>query len=344
MLWRPSAPVRSFRSLNYRRCNSTKASEPLKILFCGSDEFSIASLRALNNAKHQDPKLIQSIDVVHRPGKPTGRGLKVIREVPIKQIATKELNLNTHEIDTFTGWIPPVSINMIIAVSFGLFVPPRILGSAKYGGVNVHPSLLPDFWGPAPIQHTLLKKRPMTGVTVQTLDPVHFDHGTILAQTPSPGLPLDTGLDLTTAKLTALLGEAGAQMLLHVLESRAFLPPLVDAGWYSASGGPIDHAEKITKQHRFVDLLTATADDILIRHRVLGGLWCYLPNGERIILDEIVPSKPDGSIPHEPATLIDEDGQLILQTNTGGAVIITRCTVAGRKRGTGLMHVKHALQ
>lgn len=36
-------------------------------------------------------------------------------------------------------------INLIVAVSFGLFVPPRILGAAKYGGLNVHPSMLPEY-------------------------------------------------------------------------------------------------------------------------------------------------------------------------------------------------------
>lgn len=66
--------------------------------------------------------------------------------VPIKDMAS-ELNLPTHEIATFTGWTPPVygdeSMSLVIAVSFGLLVPPRILNLATYGGMNVHPSLLP---------------------------------------------------------------------------------------------------------------------------------------------------------------------------------------------------------
>jgi hypothetical protein len=57
------------------------APEPLKILFCGSDYFSIESLRALNQERLRgDSKLIQSIDVVHRSAKPTGRGMKTLRE------------------------------------------------------------------------------------------------------------------------------------------------------------------------------------------------------------------------------------------------------------------------
>jgi methionyl-tRNA formyltransferase len=83
--------------------------------------------------------------------------------VPCKLLA-EDLGLKIHQRETFTKWdvslenpqlIPyykgvteilklPEGTNLVIAVSFGLFVPPRILKSAKYGGLNVHPSLLPE--------------------------------------------------------------------------------------------------------------------------------------------------------------------------------------------------------
>ena len=59
--------------------SSKKVSDPLRILFCGSDEFSCASLEALQAEKERNRELIRSIDVVVRPPKPTGRGNKVIR-------------------------------------------------------------------------------------------------------------------------------------------------------------------------------------------------------------------------------------------------------------------------
>lgn len=82
MLWRLPAPVRSFLGSCRRSYSSAtaKSAEPLSILFCGSDAFSIASLRALSAAKQEVPGLIDSIHVVHRPAKPIGRGLKVLRE------------------------------------------------------------------------------------------------------------------------------------------------------------------------------------------------------------------------------------------------------------------------
>ena len=63
-----------------RSHSSQLNSEPLRILFCGSDDFSIASLRALYRDHERDKALIESIDVVCRPAKPVGRGLKDTRE------------------------------------------------------------------------------------------------------------------------------------------------------------------------------------------------------------------------------------------------------------------------
>jgi methionyl-tRNA formyltransferase len=81
MLWRLPPPVRALLVPGSRRSHATSAAAvpPLNILFCGSDDFSIASLRALSQAQREVPKLIESIQVVHRPAKPAGRGLKTLR-------------------------------------------------------------------------------------------------------------------------------------------------------------------------------------------------------------------------------------------------------------------------
>ena len=74
--------------------------EPLRILFCGSDEFSIASLRALYKEHERDKTLIESIDVVCRPPKPVGRGLKDMREGEFFQARSSILPLNKHKYST----------------------------------------------------------------------------------------------------------------------------------------------------------------------------------------------------------------------------------------------------
>ena len=76
----PSAAYIIPRACQIRSYNSQAPFEPLRILFCGSDEFSVASLRALHKEHERDKTLIESIDVVCRPAKPVGRGLKDRRQ------------------------------------------------------------------------------------------------------------------------------------------------------------------------------------------------------------------------------------------------------------------------
>ena len=151
-------------SLLRRNCSESRTyshkpiTNSLRILYCGSDDFSAVSLRALNDYRLRSDH-IAKLDVLCKEGKPSGRGRKQIRDgehghssiyiklieysVPLKAVA-QELSLNCHEIPTFTGWAPPEPANLIIAVSFGLKIPRRILESSAHGGLNLHPSLLPE--------------------------------------------------------------------------------------------------------------------------------------------------------------------------------------------------------
>ncbi|MCJ1435534.1 Methionyl-tRNA formyltransferase [Xylographa pallens] len=250
----------------------TQNADPLRILFCGADEFSIASLKALHHEKLVNPDLIESLDVVCKVGKKYGRGLKKVREVPIVA-ATQELSLPLHQLETFTGWQCPrpddQTINLVIAVSFGLLIPPRILETAKYGGINVHPSLLPDFRGAAPIHWALLHNCKATGITLQTLHHRHFDQGNILLQTPHPGLEIPKPDVITPTELSAFLAPKGAEILLRGLRERVFLSEPDP----KPASGLTRPAPKITPEDWHIDWGKWSAQDILRRHRVLGPLW-----------------------------------------------------------------------
>jgi methionyl-tRNA formyltransferase len=74
-------------------------------------------------------------------------------------------------------------------------------------------------------------------------------------------------------------------MLVDVLKSNKFVPRLDNAGWYS---GSISHAPKITKQDRFIDFNQRTVDDIIAVQHALRDPWCLLPNGDRLILHEVM--------------------------------------------------------
>lgn len=312
-------------------------SEPLRILFCGSDHFSCASLQALYDEHLRNPSLIASIDVLVRPGKKAGRGLKRIAVGPLFELATR-LRLPLHQRDTFTGWALPLPgvvrhhateravtettgtaswlprdegtgkvvhgawraavdaargqprpFNLVVAVSFGLFVPPRILRAVKYGGLNVHPSMLPDLRGAAPLQHTLLRRRAHTGASLQTLHEKNFDRGKVLVQTPWPGLPVPEGC--TTRELHDIVAPVGAELLVQGLRDRVHVPPLEEVGWQPKTECErqwLRDAPKITKLDGKIDWGSIswgadeslypegwTATDLVRRLRVLGSLWSH---------------------------------------------------------------------
>ncbi|CAG8309304.1 unnamed protein product [Penicillium salamii] len=348
---------------------STKTFDPLRILFCGSDEFSIASLNALHAYHLKHPERISSIDVVCRPGKRVGRGLKQIREVPIKAAASA-LSLPVHEIDTFTGWKPPTSsngpINLIIAVSFGRFVPPRILNGAKYGGLNVHPSILPNFRGPAPLHHTLLAGETNTGVTVQTLHHENFDHGTILSQTPAPGFDVPNPDSCTVLELQSLVAPKGAQMLVESIEKGLYVPPLRDVGWHSSEDKrELIHASKINPEDRHIKWAEWTSADINRRGRVIGPLWskatcatgaadgCPSFQQKRVIFtdtEEIYPPFECRSfrelpgLPFTDASPSDEPGAGNIYVYTADAKVhrINRMKVEGQKDSAALPAARKA--
>lgn len=247
-------------------CTSWNVADTEQI-FCGADEFSAFSLRALRELQQQKPFVIESIEVLCKTDKAVGRGLKQSRSPPIKSVAT-ELGLRTHQIDSFRDWRSE-PYNLVVAVSFGLLVPARILNNARYGGLNVHPSLLPDLRGAAPITHALLKRRTSTGVSLQTMHPTKFDHGVVLSQTEEvPVLP-----NSTPDSLLKKLGPLGADLLRKGVEDAVFVPPLQDARAGLPVPPQVKLAPKIIPSDRCIDWQGWTADEILHRDRVLGDLW-----------------------------------------------------------------------
>lgn len=266
-----SHAIASLRRLAFRHYHDSKGRhiDPLRILYCGSDDFSVASLRRLQNEHLKDTDFIESIDVVCKPPRPYGRGLKKLYESPIRLFA-ESAKLPVHPISTFTRWQPPQpegkSINLIIAVSFGLFVPPRLLTGAKYNGLNIHPSLLPSLRGPAPIQHTLLQGLTRSGISLCTLDPKKFDHGAVLRQ-EALNLPDQATTDYMS--LVDYLAPRGAALLVEGLRQGAFMPPVE----VLRSRIESSHAPKLTPQDAHIDLRSMSAEEILRRQKVLKPLW-----------------------------------------------------------------------
>ncbi|KAG7825520.1 hypothetical protein KL909_000752 [Ogataea angusta] len=180
----------------------------LKIAYFGSDKFSIRCLT------HLLPKYADAITVVARTAKLSGRGLRQYREPLIVGYASQTgLPLvradERADFDRLRG-----QFDICVAVSFGLLIPASFLESLKYPGLNVHPSLLPAFSGPAPLQRALLSHQNYTGVSLQTLDKKRFDRGRILAQERQ-----DIAETETFDSLCEKLADAGGRLLRNSLDT-----------------------------------------------------------------------------------------------------------------------------
>ena len=182
----------------------------MKIVFMGTPDFARDSLSAIYDAGHEIPA------VVTVPDKPKGRGMKLIPcevkeyaiEKNIKVYQPEKLRENKEIVDTLKDINPDV----ICVVAYGKIIPKEILEIPKYGCVNVHPSLLPQYRGSAPIQWAILNGDKETGVTTMYLDE-GMDSGDIILQTKTL---IDK--DETSGELWDRLSKIGAELLVETLE------------------------------------------------------------------------------------------------------------------------------
>lgn len=131
-----------------------------------------------------------------------------------------------------------------------------------------------SFRGPAPLHHTLLAGESTTGVSLQTLHPKHFDHGTILSQTPAPGFEIPSPNTCTVPELLNIVAPKGAQLLVEGINNGLFVPPVQNAGWRSSEGSDaLVHAAKIKPEDRHIDWANWSLLEINRRSRVIGPLW-----------------------------------------------------------------------
>ncbi|GMG36306.1 unnamed protein product [Ambrosiozyma monospora] len=238
----------------------------LRIGFFGSDLFSITCLKAILPLKPAFAKL----DVITRSPKPSGRGLTSLKDVPIATFA-KDNQLNLLRADTKNDFSDLLTqkYNLCIAVSYGKLIPAEFLNSLKYGGLNVHPSLLPKYPGAAPLHRALLNHDQTSGVTVQTLHPTVFDKGLILSQKE-----YDLTRDETIGSLTDKLSVLGGELLREVLERNLYDPEqqkLIGKEQIEE----LPRAKKVKSQERQLNWNQMTTFDIYRRYNTLGPLYTF---------------------------------------------------------------------
>jgi methionyl-tRNA formyltransferase len=182
---------------------------PLRVVFFGTPEFALPSLRAL--IAHPE---IQLEAVVTQPDRPRGRGQQISTSA-VKDFALdagiylyQPEKIRDESVVTFFRQMKP---DAVIIIAYGQKIPQSLLEIPRLGWINLHGSLLPKYRGAAPINWAIANGETRTGVTTMQVDAT-MDTGPILLQHET-----EIGADETAPELARRMAEAGAPLVIDSL-------------------------------------------------------------------------------------------------------------------------------
>lgn len=229
----------------------------MKIVFMGTPEFAVASLKKIFESRHEIAA------VVTAPDKERGRGRKVTFN-PVKEFAVKNnlrlLQPETLREEIFIDELKKLEADIFVVAAFKI-LPKEVYTIPKFGSFNLHASLLPKYRGAAPIQWTLINGEKETGVTTFFLEE-KVDTGNIILQEK---IPIDDDDDYGT--LYNKLMKVGAGTVLKTIEK-------IEKGNYqllNQDNSLATPAPKITKELCKIDW-SKSAVEI---HNLIRGLSPY---------------------------------------------------------------------
>lgn len=175
----------------------------MKVIFCGTPDFSVPPLQHLIAAG------IEPIAVFTQPDRPKGRGQK-LQKSPVK-IFARERQIEVLQPENFKNpmleqLIASLEPDLMVVVAYGLLLPQNILSLPKLGCWNIHASLLPRWRGAAPIQRAILDGDEQSGISIMQME-AGLDTGPVYRRYPCPIAADETGQSLHD-KLAELGGEA----------------------------------------------------------------------------------------------------------------------------------------
>ncbi len=181
----------------------------MKVVFMGTPDFAVETLKAVIDAGHEVAA------VVTQPDKPKGRG-KELAMPPVKKLAV-ERGLTVYQPlkardASFISLIREIAPDVIVVVAFGQILTKEFLDIPKYGCVNVHASLLPEYRGASPIQWAVIDGKEESGVTTMLMDE-GVDTGDMLLQCRRKLDKKETG-----GSLFEKLSVDGAKLLVETLK------------------------------------------------------------------------------------------------------------------------------
>lgn len=297
----------------------------MRVVFFGTPDFAVPSLRAL---------VEEGFDVgaaVTQPDRPQGRSRSRLVPPPVKVAAQAEgipvLQPERPVGGAFYDEVRRLAPDVGVVVAYGHILKPELLAIPRRGMVNVHPSLLPELRGAAPVEWAIMNGLERTGVTIMVMDE-RLDAGPILHQIP------ETIEDETGGELSEHLAEMGAQALVEALA----LWELGEIAPRPQHDSRATYAPKITRETARIDWMQP-AERVARQIRALDpqpGAWTTLPGSGKRETGS-VEVKLFGARATEgrgdPGIILAAGGSVLVATGRG-AVAVEEVQPAGKERMT----------
>lgn len=241
----------------------------MRIVFMGTPDFAVPTLRALHAAAHD------VVAVYTQPPRRAGRGKK-LKPSPVQKEA-EVLGIEVRSPKSFKSAeeqerFAALEADIAVVAAYGLILPQAVLDAPMHGCVNVHASILPLWRGAAPVHRAVMAGDPVTGITIMQME-AGLDTGPMLATVRTP---IE---QKTTGELTQELADLGAQLMVGTLRELKNHRPLVQ------DNEDATYAPKIDKAEARINW----SDDADVIERIVRGLapfpgaWFEI-EGERIKL------------------------------------------------------------
>ena len=291
--------------------------EPLRIVFAGTPDFSVAPLAALIASTHE------VIAVYTQPDRPAGRGRKLVAS-PVKQKALEHgipvIQPASFREEGAIDVLAALQPDLMVVVAYGLLLPESGLAIPRLGCINIHASLLPRWRGAAPIQRAILAGDPRSGVSIMQMD-AGLDTGPVWLEKGIELAPDETG-----GSLHDRLATLGADALMEAL-------PLVAAGDRKPEPQPeegVFYAHKLSKEEARIDW-TGSAEQIERLVRAFNP-W---PVAHAMLEDQVVriwdARLVEGSAPASPGSVVATSPSGIDVATVEGLLRIERLQMPGKR-------------
>jgi methionyl-tRNA formyltransferase len=288
----------------------------MRIVFFGTPEFAVPSLRALLRERYQ------VAGAVTQPDRPQGRSRSTLVAPPVKTEAARAgipiLQPARPLGDVFLAGLRRLEPDLGVVVAYGHILRPEVLSVPRLGMINVHASLLPHWRGAAPVQHAILAGESQTGISIMQMEQ-GLDSGPVLHRVATP-----IGPDETAGALAGRLAELGAAALVDALS-------LVVAGLARPEpqdGAGATFAPKIDRDSARLDW---RRDAAALARQVRAfdpapGAWTTLDEGPLKLFGAAAAGERG-----EPGSVLAADDRLLVACGDG-ALAVREVQPAGRTR------------